>query len=349
VSRARIAVAAVQSPFLRGGAERHVERLVEELRRRDIDADLVTMPLLEQSRFDIVKSALLWRMTDLSRLGGSAVDAVIATRFPSYLTPHPRKVAWVIHQYRQAYDQFGTIYSDLTGSEEDVRLRRMIYAMDRKGLGEARKIFANSRTVAERLERYNGISSTPLYHPPPLSGRYRSEAPGQWALWVGRLEGWKRPELAVGALAHAPSAMLNVVGTGPDLERLRRRAQAIGVDSRCRFLGSVSDDELLELYARARIVLVTACEEDYGYVALEAFLSERAVLTVRDAGGPLEFVRDGKTGIVVPPTAEALGRALEVCWNRVDDLGAMGRRGRQSVEAIQWDDVVAQLCGAAGV
>ena len=54
----RVLVAAVQSPFSEGGAELHVRRLTEELVARGVEADLVTIPLIERERFDLVRSAL---------------------------------------------------------------------------------------------------------------------------------------------------------------------------------------------------------------------------------------------------------------------------------------------------
>lgn len=345
----RILVAATQSPFLAGGAERHVERLVEELRARKCEVEKVAIPLFEKEHFDLVRTALMWRLPDFSGFPGRPVDALIATRFPSYLARHPRKVVWLIHQYRQAYDQYGTPYSDFTASAEDQNIRAMIQRMDAVGLTEARRVFANSRNVAERLRHHNAISSEPLYHPPPLLGRYHEGAPGDYALWVGRLEGWKRPGLAVEALAHAPAARLKIVGEGPELSALTQAARSLGVMDRCEFAGRVSDEELLDLYAGARMVLVTAAGEDYGYVTLEAFLSGKAVLTVSDAGGPLEFVYDGKTGIVTAPQPQAFGYAIEKCWGRERELSAMGRRGRGVAQQITWDHVVETLLAGAGL
>ena len=345
----RVLVLGVQTPFAEGGAERHVDNLVRELTRRGVLADRIRMPLLERERFDLVRAALSWRMLDLSEAGGEAVDAVIATRFPSYAARHSNKIVWLIHQYRQAYDQFGTPYSDFTSSAEDRRTREVIAEMDRVGLTEARRVFANSKTVAERLERYNGIVSEPLYHPPPLAGRYRTGPAGDYVLWVGRLESWKRPDLVLRALPHAPSAHLTVVGRGPEDRRLARLADELGVSSRVRRITEATDEEMLDLYAGARLVAVTPEGEDLGYVPLEGFSSGKPVLTTDDAGGPLEFVRDGETGFVVPPQPEAIGAALETVWANTDALARMGECARASVSHLSWDRTVSALLGAAGI
>ena len=90
-------VLGVQTPFARGGAERHVRRLTEELVARGVEADLVTLPLVEKERFDLIRGAAAWRSLDLTEAGGRPVDAVIATRFPTYAVRHPNKVVWLIH------------------------------------------------------------------------------------------------------------------------------------------------------------------------------------------------------------------------------------------------------------
>ena len=345
----RVLVAAVQSPFSGGGAERHVRRLTEELVARGIEADLVTIPLIERDRFDLVRSALAWRSLDLTEVAGRPVDAVIATRFPSYAVRHPNKISWVIHQYRQAYDQFGTPWSDFTASTEDRRTRETIAAIDRLGLTESKRVFANSQTVAARLRRFNGIESEALYHPPPLVGRYRSGPFGDYALTVGRLDGWKRPDLPLRALVHAPAARLTVVGRGPEEGRLKRLARELGVEGRTRWIPDADDEALLALYAGARLVVVAPEDEDLGYVPLEAFLSGKPVLTTEDAGGPLEFVTDGETGFVVPPRPEALGAALALAWEKPAALEVLGSRGRARASMLSWDSTIGALLSAAGI
>src|ERR1019366_1219828 len=107
-------------------------------------------------------------------------------KYPSYLVRHENKVVWLIHQFRQAYDRFGTAESDFTASPEDTRWRELIAESDRTSLTEARKIFTNARNTADRLARFNGIEAEALYHPPPLAGRYRCEGSRGFALVAGR-------------------------------------------------------------------------------------------------------------------------------------------------------------------
>jgi glycosyltransferase involved in cell wall biosynthesis len=182
-----------------------------------------------------------------------------------------------------------------------------------------------------------------------MVGRYRSGPAGDYALTVGRLDAWKRAELPVAALVHAPRARLVVVGRGPEEERLRRLAKELSVEERVRFVPSVDEEGLLDLYAGARLVLVTPADEDLGYVPLEAFLSGKAVLTTDDAGGPLEFVCDGETGFVVPARAETLGAALRLAWEKPEALAEMGERGRRRAAALSWDATVSALLSAAGL
>src|SRR5262249_14279111 len=158
----RILVLAVQSPFSHGGAERHVRRLTDELRQRDIEADLITMPLIERDRFDLVRSALAWRGLDLSEVANRPVDAVIATRFPSYAVRHNKERGGLFLMPPQLYDSWGTINTFSPPPAEDRRTRETFAEIDRVGLSEARRVFANSANVAARLAKYNGIASEPL-------------------------------------------------------------------------------------------------------------------------------------------------------------------------------------------
>jgi hypothetical protein len=120
----RVAVCAPQVPFVRGGAELMAEDLVEALRERDHDAELVTIPFKWYPGSRVLDQAFLWRLVDLTESDGRAIDRVIATKFPAYCVRHPNKVAWVLHQFRQAYDYDGSGSTGSTPSCCRIRRRR---------------------------------------------------------------------------------------------------------------------------------------------------------------------------------------------------------------------------------
>ena len=104
----RIIVAETQVPFVQGGAELHVRALVEQLQRRSYEVEKVAIPFRPQPKSELLAQAAAWRLLDLSTSNSQPVDLLIATRFPTYFARHPRKVAWVIHQHRAAYELCGT-------------------------------------------------------------------------------------------------------------------------------------------------------------------------------------------------------------------------------------------------
>jgi glycosyltransferase involved in cell wall biosynthesis len=342
----RIVVAEAQVPFVQGGAELHVRSLVEQLRRRGYDTEKVAVPFNAQAKGDLLAQAAAWRLLDLSASNGQPIDLVIATRFPTYFARHPRKVAWVIHQHRAAYELAGTPYSDFEHSEADVGLRRRLLELDRQMLGECRRVFTNAQNTANRLEKFNGVAATALYHPPPMAEQLHAGRYGDYVLAVGRLEAVKRPELVIRAMAHVPPPVkLVVVGDGSHRGEAERTAADAGLGDRVVFAGAASGDELVSLYAGALAVIYAPFDEDYGYVTLEAFLSEKPVITATDSGGTLEFVTDGENGFVCAPEPAAIGQAVARLAADPALAPRLGRAGLARARAVTWDGVVEQLLG----
>jgi glycosyltransferase involved in cell wall biosynthesis len=333
-------------PFVEGGAELHVNALVERLRRRGYEVDKVAVPFSVQSKPELFAQAAAWRLLDLSSSNLVPVDLLIATRFPSYFARHPRKVAWIIHQHRAAYELCGTPFSDFHHTDEDVAVRRTLFDLDRRVLGECKRVFTNAQNTARRLEKFNGVAAKALYHPPPLADRLHPGRYGDYVLVVGRLETVKRPELAVRALAHVPAPLrLIVVGEGSRQDAVTRAAAEAGIAERVVFAGRTGGDDLVALYAGALAVIYAPFDEDYGYVTLEAFLAAKPVVTASDSGGTLEFVRDGENGFVCAPDPEAIGRAIARLAEDPDLARQLGERGRAQAARITWDGVVEQLVG----
>lgn len=341
-----ILVCEAQVPLVRGGAEIHVRQLVDRLRGRGYEAGLVSVPFKWYPKDEILAHAAAWRLLDLSESNGTPIDLVIATKFPSYFARHDHKVAWLIHQYRAAYELCGTEYSDFAHVDVDVGLRRRLMDLDTAMLGECRRVFTNARNTASRLQKFNGVGAEPLYHPPRLADQLTAGPAGDYILSVGRLETVKRHDLAIRALARdGGPPRLVVVGEGTQEAHLRRLAEELAVADRVRFEGAVSDERLVELYAGALAVVYAPFDEDYGYVTLEAFLARKPVVTARDSGGTLEFVEDGVNGFVCDPDPAAVAAAFGRLHADRTRARSLGDAGYDRARLVTWDGVIEKLVG----
>jgi len=340
-----VLICAAQAPFVTGGAEILVSELRRHLEHRGFRVDVANVPFKWYPVSEIVRQALAWRLLDVTESNGTRVDLVIPTKFPTFLARHPHKVAWLFHQHREAYDLFGTRFSSLTDSPEDRRIREAITTMDTATLGECRSIFTISRNVADRLNKYNGLPATPLYPPPQHLGRYRTDGYGDYLFYAGRLDQLKRLDLAIDALKRVRSgARLKIAGAGPLEKELRKQIQSLGVEDRVELLGFVSAEELIALYAGCRAAYYAPLNEDYGYVTVEAFLSRKPVITTSDAGGPLEFVTEGETGVVADPEPQSVAAQIDRFWQLPESrLREMGEAACARVEGITWEHVIDRL------
>ena len=161
---------------------------------------------------------------------------------------------------------------------------------------------ANARITQQRIADFWGRDAT-VVHPPVDVKRFAPGTPEDFFLVVGEVVRHKRTELAVQAALRS-GVRLRVAGSGPELARL----QALHGDH-VEFLGRVDDDRLASLYSRALAVIVPNVEE-FGIVAVEAQAAGRPVLAA-GAGGALETVQDGTTGVLVPPDdVDALAEAM---------------------------------------
>ena len=348
----RIAVLHPQTAFTRGGAELHTESLVRALREAGHDAEEVVIAGKWYPATELAHQMAVWRSFDITESNGLKVDAVIALKFPAYLAPHERKIVWLIHQHRTAYELWDhPDFADLSRQEDGATVRKLIVHSDRLALGEAKRVFTNSVNVADRLWNSLRLKGEALYHRSPateaLLGRDPEEL-GDYLFYPSRLEILKRQSLAIDAMRHVETPVkLVLVGRGPDERSLRTRIQRAGLQDRVRLEIGVSNERLHELYRGALGVYFGPYDEDFGYVTIEGFAAARPVVTLSDSGGPLEFVRDGETGLVAPPNARAIGAAFDRLWSDRDAARTWGLAGNRLVrETVPgWPTVVSRLLG----
>lgn len=169
-------------------------------------------------------------------------------------------------------------------------------------------------------------------------------------LTVARLVPHKGQDMGIRALAMLshdfPELRYIMVGEGHDAQRLRDLARELGVADRVGFVGAMRDDELPEAYATSTIYLGASRVdreinvEGFGISFLEAGAS--GIPSVAgDSGGVRSAVRDGETGIVVPPTdIDAIADAIRALLLNEERRRQMGAAARHAVEThYNWDRV----------
>jgi glycosyltransferase involved in cell wall biosynthesis len=345
----RVAVATVQVPFVRGGAEILTEGLVRALQAAGHEAEIVAIPFKWYPPERILDHMLACRLLDLDESCGTRVDRVIGLKFPAYLLPHPNKVVWALHQHRAAYDLWSHSMSDLVHFPNGVQVRAAIHQADRQLLPKAKAVYTISKNVSHRLKRFCDIDSEPLYHPPYHAEEFFCAQADNYLFFPSRINRSKRQRLIVEALAHTRQPVrVRFAGIfeEPGIEdALKTLAQQLKVERRVEWLGEITEEEKLRQYAHALGVIYPPVDEDYGYVTLEAMLASKPLVTCTDSGGPLEFVRSGETGLVAEPNPEALAVALDQLWQDRERSRHWGQAARAEYERrdIDWPTVVRRL------
>lgn len=345
----RILITTTQVPFIRGGAEVLADTLLTALREHGHQAEIVALPFKWYPASCVLDHMLAARMFDLTESCGVEVDRVVALKFPAYLIPHPNKVGWLLHQHRTAYELWGTQFGDLDRQPDGVEVRDAVTRADAMAFGEMRAVYTISGTVTQRLRQYNNIASEVLYPPPEDTGSFYTETAQAYLFYPSRIEAIKRQDLVIEALAlcQQPVRMVfcGVSSVAAYSAGLVARTSQLGLGDRVKWLGRVSASDKLRWYAQALGVVFTPVEEDLGYITMEAMLASKPVITLTDAGGPLEFVKDRQTGLVVEPDPQALADAMDELWIQRARAREWGLAGRESYlrRNISWARVVDAL------
>ena len=228
---------------------------------------------------------------------------------------------------RYAWDQFEEYFGPARVGPVTSRLMRpvmrRIARWDQVTADRVDRFLANSQYVAGRIRRYYNRGSTIVY--PPVDTDYytpQSRAESQTFLIVSALVPYKRLDVAIDACRRL-QAPLRIVGTGPERERLERRAGG-GVE----FLGWQTDEQIRELYRSSRATLLPGTE-DFGIVPVESQACGTPVVAL-NAGGARETVIDGETGVLVDGTSvEAFAGGLERALRTTFDRAAVRRNAER--------------------
>lgn len=225
---------------------------------------------------------------------------------------HARHLCYCFTPMRYAWDQFDAYFGEgRVGTLKSRLLRPVLRALSRWDAATAGRVdryVAISQHVASRIRRYYNREAGVIY-PPVDTGFYSpdaSVAAENFLLIVSALVPYKRIDVAIEA-SRLSGVPLRIVGDGPERSVLAARIAATGTD--VQLLGSVSDEEIRDLYRRAAAVLLPG-EEDFGIAPVEAQACGTPVIALA-RGGALETVIDGVSGVLVAePTGEAFARGI---------------------------------------
>ncbi len=218
----------------------------------------------------------------------------------------------------------------------DVRLARTV-AFSRPGfrhvLQHSAKVTAVSQFLANEARKVVSTSAPEVAPMPVATDLFSPSSNGarkpDRLLFVGRLNVQKGIEMLLRALAVTSSkASLDVVGDGPDAERLKALAGELEIANRVRWVGALPQQQLTEYYRAATALVVPSVNEGLGLVAVEAQLCETPVIAF-DSGGLSDVVSHDRTGILVEDiSASALAAAIDSLLGSPDRRAFLGAAGR---------------------
>jgi len=165
-------------------------------------------------------------------------------------------------------------------------------------------------------------------------------------LFVGRLAHQKGPDLLVEAIPHVLNhrrdARFIIVGDGGMKSHLEHRVREIGVSDAVRFLGSISDEEYIDILNACDIVCIPSRNEPFGLVLLEAWAAEKPVIAT-DVGGLSENIENFVNGIKVFPYPESIAWGINYIINDANGVKWIGANGRKKARELSWMRAAAKV------
>jgi glycosyltransferase involved in cell wall biosynthesis len=150
---------------------------------------------------------------------------------------------------------------------------------------------------------------------------------------VSRLYPEKRIELQLDIFRRLPRERLILVGGYSRGDRAERYVASLNPPPNVTVLGEVTEEKLLDLYARCRGFLTTAVDEDFGITPVEANAAGKCVLATNE-GGYRETIADGETGFLCSPDPEAFAGRIA----SLDDDTLHSMRGACEARAKLFDE-----------
>lgn len=181
----------------------------------------------------------------------------------------------------------------------------------KKYVSHVDRVFCNSLNTQIRVKKYYNRDATVLY-PSVDCSKYKYSKNGDFWLSVNRIYPEKRIELQIEAFRRLPDEKLVIVGGYSKGDHAEKYAQRLFKDlpKNVKFLGEVSEEQLIRLYSGCKGFIATALDEDFGITPLEAMATGKPVLAVNE-GGYKETVVNNVTGKLVNANVNEIIRTIK--------------------------------------
>lgn len=345
----KVAILSVQVPFIKGGAEVLAETCKTALIKRNISAEIVTIPFKWYPPEKILDHIEMAKLIDLSEVNGEKIDKVICLKFPAYFCQHKNKTLWLLHQHRQAYDLYNTSYGDLKLTKSGQKIAKKIKQLDNKLIPQHQGIYTISQNIANKLKHYNDITADEVLYPPPQNAElFSCNDYADFILYPSRFSEIKRQDLIVRAMKLVKGKLkLILVGDYDNSYGLyvRQLIEELNLQEKIILKNYITEDEKLKLYSTCLAVYNGVYDEDYGYVTIEGFLSSKPVIVHSDSGGPLEFVINNTNGFITSPTPEAIAEVLNEISINKNKAMVYGKNAHETLKQkkICWNYTIERL------
>jgi glycosyltransferase involved in cell wall biosynthesis len=341
----KIIVATSSPPFVRGGHLIIAKELVNAINEYGHNAELLLTP--QNSFGKVYRAYIATRLIDLSEDGiGDRIDKVISFRYPSYALKHNNHTLWLNHRMREYYDLWEQFNNRLSrkGKIKEYIKRKIIFGFDKYFINRVKNIFVQSENIGNRLKKWGNHKNKVLYPPPPKR-KYRVDGYSNTIFTVSRLVNHKRVNLLIKALKHIINNNINirVAGDGPELQNLKNLASRLNLENRVQFLGRISEETLIEEYAKCGAVYYAPYNEDYGFVTVESFSSYKPVISTDDSGGVKEIIEKSGGGIISEPIPEKIAKNIDKIFEKRATLLELGDKGNRWVSQLKWENTVKTL------
>jgi glycosyltransferase involved in cell wall biosynthesis len=240
-----------------------------------------------------------------------------------------------IHFYpKQDYDLVERVHYDAT--------LRALEMIDRSRWPD--RVVANSVHTAKYLESIYGTPVTDVVYPGATILETTEQIESKdVVLAIGQLWSHKRTRLVIEAMTEVADTELQIIGSGPEREKLQRIVDRLGLADRVVFCPQVDEAELQALLLACLCVVFVPVREPFGIVPLEALAAGKPLIAVAEGG--FSEVIDERCALLVPPEPSHIARAIQQLKDQPSMARAMGVHGRAVARDYSWDRTARELLG----